>query len=72
MTSMKTLAFFTRVWFQATCPAPSFRKGRQAVKDAKAACSIMQWKDGDMIDTLAAAYGRLAILLLRRATRRRR
>ena len=27
-----------------------------AVKDAKAACSIMAWKDESMIDTLAAAY----------------
>src|SRR6266540_1009606 len=34
----------------------SFRNGQQAVKDARAACSIMQWKDEDMIDTLAAAY----------------
>ena len=26
------------------------------MKDAKAACSIVAWKDEDMIDTLAAAY----------------
>ena len=45
-----------RAWFQATCPNPSFRNGQQAVKDAKAACSIVGWKDEDMIDTLAAAY----------------
>ena len=45
-----------RAWFQATCPDPAFRNGKQAVKDAKAACSIMQWKDEDMIDTLAAAH----------------
>lgn len=45
-----------RAWFQATCQNPSFRNGQQAVKDAKAACSIMVWKDEDMIDTLAAAY----------------
>jgi tetratricopeptide (TPR) repeat protein len=45
-----------RAWFQATCSDPSFRNGKQAIKDAKAACSIMQWKDEDMIDTLAAAY----------------
>jgi tetratricopeptide (TPR) repeat protein len=49
-------ALSDRAWFQATCPDPSFRNGRQAVKDAKAACSVMQWKDEDMIDTLAAAY----------------
>jgi Tfp pilus assembly protein PilF len=45
-----------RAWFQATCPNSSFRNGQQAVRDAKAACSIMAWKDEDMIDTLAAAY----------------
>jgi Tfp pilus assembly protein PilF len=45
-----------RAWFRATCPNPSFRNGQQAVKDAKAACSIMIWKDEHMIDTLAVAY----------------
>jgi tetratricopeptide (TPR) repeat protein len=45
-----------RAWFQATCSNASFRNGRQAVKDAKAACSITAWKDENMIDTLAAAY----------------
>ena len=45
-----------RAWFQATCPNSSFRNGQQAVRDAKAACSIMAWKDEDMIDTLATAY----------------
>ena len=45
-----------RAWFYATCPNGSFRNGQQAVKDAKVACSIMVWKDENMIDTLAAAY----------------
>ncbi len=45
-----------RAWFRATCPNDSFRNGQQAVKDAKAACSIMTWKDEQMVDTLAAAY----------------
>ena len=49
-------ALSDRAWFLATCPDPSFRNGQQAVKDAKAACSIMVWKDEHMIDTLAAAY----------------
>src|SRR5207245_10465094 len=49
-------ALSDRAWFQATCPDSSLRNGQQAVKAAKAACSIMQWKDDDMIDTLAAAY----------------
>src|SRR6266581_8086529 len=49
-------ALSDRAWFQATCPDASFRNGQQAVRDAKAACSIMIWKDEDMIDTLAVAY----------------
>jgi Tfp pilus assembly protein PilF len=49
-------ALSDRAWFRATCPNASFRNGQQAVKDAKAACSIMMWKDEHMIDTLAAAY----------------
>jgi Tfp pilus assembly protein PilF len=49
-------ALSDRAWFRATCPNASFRNGQQAVKDAKAACSIMTWKDEHMIDTLAVAY----------------
>ncbi len=45
-------ALSDRAWFRATCPNASFRNGQQAVKDAKAACSIMIWKDEHMIDTL--------------------
>lgn len=45
-----------RAWFRATCPNASFRNGQHAVKDAKAACSVMVWKDEHMIDTLAVAY----------------
>ena len=45
-----------RAWFRATCQNASFRNGQQAVKDAKASCSIMIWKDEHMIDTLAVAY----------------
>ena len=49
-------ALSDRAWFRATCQNASFRNGQQAVKDAKAACSIMIWKDEHMIDTLAVAY----------------
>jgi tetratricopeptide (TPR) repeat protein len=48
-----------RAWLRATCPDPSFRDGRQAIKDAKAACSIMAWGDEDIIDVLAAAYAEI-------------
>ena len=45
-----------RAWLRAVCPDPSFRNGRQAIKDATAACRIMSWNDENMIDTLAAGY----------------
>ena len=43
-------------WFKATCPDGSFRNGREAVQESTKACEISKWKDGDLIDTLAAAY----------------
>ena len=49
-------AFDERAWLRATCPDPSFRNGQQAIKDATTACKLMEWKDEDSIDTLAAAY----------------
>ncbi len=45
-----------RAWLRATCANPSFRNGQQAVKDAMTACKLMQWKDENAVDTLAAAY----------------
>jgi len=49
-------AMAERAWLRATCPDPSFRNGRQAIKDATTACKLMEWKDEITIDTLAAAY----------------
>lgn len=50
------LALNSRAWLRAVCPDPAFRNGKQAVKDAKGACSITSWKNSRYIDTLAAAY----------------
>lgn len=52
-------ALSQRAWFRATCPVASYRNGRQAIKDATQACKLMQWKDEDTIDTLAAAYAEI-------------
>src|SRR5438309_4501401 len=49
-------AMAERAWLRATCPDPSFRNGRQAINDATAACKLLEWRDEDSIDTLAAAY----------------
>ena len=45
-----------RAWVRATCPDASFRNGKQAVADAKTACTSMSWRDSNCVDTLAAAY----------------
>jgi tetratricopeptide (TPR) repeat protein len=52
-------AYSDRAWLRATCPVASFRNGKEAVKDATFACKLMQWKDEDCIDTLAAAYAEI-------------
>jgi tetratricopeptide (TPR) repeat protein len=48
-------ALSQRAWFRLSCPDPSFRDPKQALKDAMTACKILQWRDEDMIDTLAVA-----------------
>jgi tetratricopeptide (TPR) repeat protein len=56
MIGSRALAKSARAWLRATCPNPAFRNGQQAVADAKAACNLTSWDNGDYIDTLAAAY----------------
>jgi tetratricopeptide (TPR) repeat protein len=43
-------------WSLATSPHAEFRDGAKAVALAKKACELREWKDVDVIDTLAAAY----------------
>ena len=43
-----------RLW--ATCPEESFRDGKRAVELATRACGLAEWKDANMLATLAAAY----------------
>jgi tetratricopeptide (TPR) repeat protein len=49
-------AYSDRAWFRLNCPDQSYRNAQQALKDATAACKLIDWKDEDMIDTLATAY----------------
>jgi tetratricopeptide (TPR) repeat protein len=48
-------AYCDRAWLRLNCPDQSYRNGPQALKDATLACKLIDWKDEDMIDTLAAA-----------------
>jgi tetratricopeptide (TPR) repeat protein len=43
-------------WCLATCPDAAYRNGPEAVEHAQSACNLSQWKDAEVIDTLAAAY----------------
>lgn len=43
-------------WFLATCPRGDLRDGKRAIQHATQACEMTKWKNGDFIDTLAAAY----------------
>ena len=49
-------AYHARAWLRLNCPDQSYRNGQQALKDATSACKLMDWRDEDMIDTLATAY----------------
>jgi len=43
-------------WFLATCPDATFRNGARAIQYATKACEMTKWKNGEFVDTLAAAY----------------
>src|SRR5262249_42605451 len=42
-------------WLLATCREEKLRNGRRAVEMASRACELTRWKDGNCLDTLAAA-----------------
>jgi hypothetical protein len=44
-----------RAWILATCPDQQHRDGKQAVEDATRSCDLLQWKNSNSLDTLAAA-----------------
>lgn len=43
-------------WFYATCEDKKYRDANKAIKYAKEACLMSDWKDPNFMDTLAAAY----------------
>ena len=54
--SPKASDYNSVAWFLATCPQADLRDGKRAVQNATKACEMTNWKHGDYIDTLAAAY----------------
>jgi tetratricopeptide (TPR) repeat protein len=61
-----------RAWILATCPEASIRNGQLAVADAMKACKLNDWTLGSSIDTVAAAYAEVAILIRPSVTNSRR
>ena len=49
-------AYNSAAWLLATCPNERCRKGKKAVELAIRACGLGEWKDANMLATLAAAY----------------
>jgi tetratricopeptide (TPR) repeat protein len=52
-------AYCDRAWVRLNCPDQAYRNGQQALKDATSACKLIDWKDENMIDTLAMAYAEI-------------
>jgi len=48
-------------WLLATSSNSRIRDGKRAVEHAKRACELSQWKEGDYLDTLAAAYAEVGM-----------
>jgi tetratricopeptide (TPR) repeat protein len=46
-------------WMMSTSPDQKFRNGKDALTHASKACYLSSWQQGNLIDTLAAAYAEL-------------
>jgi len=49
-------ALNSRAWLLATCPDKKIRNGNRAVIDASLSCKLTNWKEDDLLNTLAAAH----------------
>jgi tetratricopeptide (TPR) repeat protein len=45
-----------RAWSTATCQEARYRDAKRSLKDAKKACELSEWKEGNCLEALAAAY----------------
>jgi tetratricopeptide (TPR) repeat protein len=43
-------------WMLAACPQPAYRDGARAVELALRGCELTNWRDANILDTLACAY----------------
>ena len=51
-----TDAFSSKAWLLATCPDDKVRDGKKAVEAGKHACELTDYKSGNELENLAAAY----------------
>jgi tetratricopeptide (TPR) repeat protein len=49
-------SFNAVAWLLATCPDEKIRDAKQAIEHAERACGLSAWTNGNIVDTLAAAY----------------
>ena len=50
------MGYSNKAWRLATCPAEQVRDGKRAVEAGKRACELTDYKSGDQLENLAAAY----------------
>ena len=43
-------------WLLATCPDKKYRNGELAIEEAELTCELLEWKEPNALDTLAAAH----------------
>jgi tetratricopeptide (TPR) repeat protein len=59
LNSQDLAAYNSLAWVLATCPRAELRDGKLALEYALYICKTNGWKEGNYMDTLAAAYARL-------------
>lgn len=57
--SDNTASLNNLAWLLATCPNPALRDGQRALQLAQRACELSEWKEHNLLDTLAAACAQL-------------
>jgi tetratricopeptide (TPR) repeat protein len=56
LTPLDAQSYNSVAWILATCPDDKVRDGKQAIEHAERACVLSGWTNGNIVDTLGAAY----------------
>jgi tetratricopeptide (TPR) repeat protein len=60
MSPLDAEAYNNLAWLYATAKVLRYRNGKKAVELALKSCELSNWRKGEYLDTLAAAYARLS------------